>query len=337
MTLPNFKLTIRANQSVGGDATVNLLDEASNLISSQQVPCGETTPITAPNATLEVNGSAFGSARSNQTVNLLLKNQNGEVVMPTSLAYPQININNYDEVDLYMSRIGSTNATFFSALRAFKAGLITDGLWTKARLINPVLGGSSATHQFNLIGATPLSFFGSITHSSTGMTGNGTNGYYNTFISLNEIGQDEHSAFLYLRTNVAEDRTDLGQVDASVRGISIASRLVANTFSSRSSNSVLNSTANTDSRRFVGISRTGSANYIQRFGGNSTTITQTTLVNNLLANQIFGMALNQAGTANFFSTKEHSFIWIGEGLTSGEIVNLETRVNTLMTALGRNV
>ena len=92
MTLPNFKLTIRANQSVGGDATVNLLDEASNLISSQQVPCGETTPITAPNATLEVNGSAFGSARSNQTVNLdLVNTENTDILLPV-LAYPKITI-----------------------------------------------------------------------------------------------------------------------------------------------------------------------------------------------------------------------------------------------------
>jgi len=342
MTLPNFKLKIVAKEPTCADATAVLKDTANNTILTEAIPSGATENITAPNATVTLNGGAFQTPRSNQTIDVLTRDQNNEAFAP-SVSGLTLSFDRYDEIDLYMAKIGSTDATWRAALRAFKAGCIADGIWGKPYYINPILGGSAATHAIPLIGGTPLTFFGSITHASTGMTGNGTNGYYALDVTHPMLSQNNHSIFVYLRTNIAQDSGDIGYIDISGNGTQIATRVVSGNFNSRSY-SAFDSTANTDSRRVMGVSRVASGEYrIQRDGSqNLITRASTTVgltVGTLLANRITGMVVSQNGVpiVGNYSTREQSFIWVGEGLTSGEMTSLTNRIGTLQTALSRNV
>jgi hypothetical protein len=377
MTLPNFKLKIVAKQPVCSDATAVIKDSENNTLKTEAIPSGVTENITindttvqlkdtannnigsvnsylaesannltAPNATVNLNGGAFQTPRSNQTIDVLTRDQNSDVYSP-SVSGLTLTFDRYDEVDLFMSRISSTNSTWRSALRTFKAGLITDGIWSKAYYINPVLGGTSGTHAIPLIGATPLTFFGSITHASTGMTGNGTNGYYAIDLTHPVLGQNNHSMFLYLRTNVARDSGDIGYQDGSGNGTVLFPRYADGNFYSRSFSGTADSVANSDSRRVMGLSRTASGSYIvQRDGTQNTFTRSSTTVGytgtlSTLTNRIIGMNMNVNGTpfgaANAYSTREHAFIWVGEGLTSSEMTALRNRIDTLQTSLGRNV
>ena len=77
MTLPNFRLKIVAKEPTCADATAVLKDTANNTILTEAIPSGATENITAPNATVTLNGGAFISPRSNQTINSELEYLDG--------------------------------------------------------------------------------------------------------------------------------------------------------------------------------------------------------------------------------------------------------------------
>jgi len=86
-----------------------------------------------------------------------------------------------------------TNITQQSAINTLVVGLKADSLWTKMSAIYPFVGGTATTHKFNLKdprdldAAYRIQFFGGWTHNSNGITGNGTNGYANTFAQMNTV------------------------------------------------------------------------------------------------------------------------------------------------------
>jgi hypothetical protein len=256
---------------------------------------------------------------------------------------PTIFTHTYDEVDVYMARIGSTNVNWFNYLRQFKAGCIEDGTWHKFLLVNPVLGGSSATHAVNLINPSNLQFFGSITHSAQGMAGNGANGYYATPIFMQLLSQNSNAVLIYLRTNIAQLSCDIGYRDnATLRAFSIFPREPDN-LNYAASFSRFATIASLDSSGVQGFSRTNSANIIvQRRDIQDTLniasdIVPFSTVSSGLANRVIGMANNINGTIIELSTRQHSFILVSTGLTSSEMTATKNRINTLMTQLGRNV
>jgi hypothetical protein len=262
----------------------------------------------------------------------------GRFFTPTTISTPT-----YDEVDVYMSRIGSTNVNWFNYLRQFKAGCIEDGTWHKFLLVSPVLGGSSATHAVNLINPSNLQFFGSITHSAEGMAGNGANGYYATPIFMQLLSQNSNAVLIYSRTNIAQLSADISYRDnATLRAFSIYPREPDN-LNYAASFSRFATIASLDSSGVQGFSRTNSANIIvQRRDIQDTlniasNIVPSSTVSSGLANRVIGMANNINGTLIDFSTRQHSFILVSTGLTSSEMTSTKNRINTLMTQLGRNV
>jgi hypothetical protein len=262
----------------------------------------------------------------------------GRFFTPTTISTPT-----YDEVDVYMSRIGSTNVNWFNYLRQFKAGCIEDGTWHKFLLVNPVLGGSSATHAVNLINPSNLQFFGSITHSAEGMAGNGANGYYATPIFMQLLSQNSNAVLIYSRTNIAQASSDISYRDnITSRSFAIYPRWTDN-INYAASFSAFASIASLDSSGVQGFSRTNSANIIVQRRDIQDTLNiasnfvSPTPIASQLANRVIGMAANLAGNLLEFSTRQHSFILFSTGLTSSEMTSTKNRINTLMTQLGRNV
>lgn len=84
----------------------------------------------------------------------------------------------YDpDVQTYIDAAGITDVTQKEAVNTLVLGLKAGSLWSKIDLIMPILGGTEASHLTNLKGAGTWVSFGSWTHSSAGMIGNGTNAY----------------------------------------------------------------------------------------------------------------------------------------------------------------
>lgn len=248
------------------------------------------------------------------------------------------------DVAAFLTATGITDATIRNALNTFVKGLKSNGLWTKAKAIYPFVGGSAGTHKYNLKdprdldAAFRLVFNGTVTHSSAGATGNGTNGYYNTFVNPStNLAQNSISAFIYQGTNTVgvNGTLDFGCYNAGgTSRVTFVKRSAVN--DTQGSCNTANRQAfsgTTDARGFGGITRTSSASFL--FVNESTTATSAATSAAPPNFNIYGMCYNNAGTATGFTNRAHAFMWIGDGLTATEAGTLRTLVNALQSDLGR--
>ncbi len=125
MTLPNFKLKIVAKQPVCSDATAVLKDTANNTILTEAIPSGATENIIAPNATVNLNGSAFISPRSNQTVNVTTIDQNNTTLTP-SVSGSQLTFNiDYNTLIRFQLEAGQTDSVLYTVVNNVNNGSYT--------------------------------------------------------------------------------------------------------------------------------------------------------------------------------------------------------------------
>ena len=238
---------------------------------------------------------------------------------------------------------GLSDTTQCNAVNQLVVDLKDAGLWTKLKAIYPFVGGTASTHKWNLKdpqdtnAAYRLTFSGGITHSSNGIKGNGTTGYYNTYMAHNTLGQNNASMFVYIRDNIAEDRVDMGMLDtaAPYTGFQINARSTSNVITARMNDSTLSTVANTDARGLIGISRLSSTSY--SISKDTTQTSKSVTSTGTKTRQIFGLCFNLNGSPGFYTTRQQAFASLGDGLTDAEIDDLYTVVQTYQTALGRNV
>jgi hypothetical protein len=213
-----------------------------------------------------------------------------------------------------------------------------DGLWTKMKALYPFCGGTASSHKFNLKNpldtnaAYRLTFFGGVTHSSNGIIGNGTNGYADTFLNNNVMGQDNAHISIYSRTNTQNFGCDIGSWNSSQFGLAIYSGYL--NLIRMSLNSVgLATISNTDSRGFYLGSRlvSGAFNLQKNSTQTPTSSTSTTPITT-------SVKILRTGDFNGeYSNRNLAFASIGDGLTDTEAANFYTAVQAFQTTLGRQV
>lgn len=79
-------------QIVCSDATAVLKDTDDNIISSTDIPSGDTQDIIAPDATATLNGNAFGNVPSGVTVDIELVDQTDTPIIPDSVVGNKITV-----------------------------------------------------------------------------------------------------------------------------------------------------------------------------------------------------------------------------------------------------
>jgi hypothetical protein len=197
------------------------------------------------------------------------------------------------------------------------------------------MGGTAAAHAVNLKspGTFNLGFNGGWTHSSTGMTPNGTTGFATTgFVPSTQVPTGFMSIGAYSRTNVDEDKPLISANSGFNAQFSELSPRAFNTFYGAVSSATHGQTGNTDSRGWFFSSRTASTSmYIQR---NSTQVTNThpTAVPTV---SFYVGARNADNNTDRFSTREIAFVWIGKALTTGQGTTLYNIIQTFQTEAGR--
>jgi hypothetical protein len=107
----------------------------------------------------------------------------------------------------FITAAAITNITQANAVNSLVIGLKADGLWTPMQALYPFVGGSAATHKYNLKdprdlnAAYRINFFGGVTHNSNGVTFNGVNGVGETnYVNFQtgELGAYNRGGNLYL-------------------------------------------------------------------------------------------------------------------------------------------
>jgi hypothetical protein len=237
---------------------------------------------------------------------------------------------------------GSLTPTISAATYSLFAELKDTGIWSKLYVFYPTLGGTSASTAINAKnpGTFTMTWNGGITFSSTGVQGNGVNGYGNTGwdevsdgASINDFGYG-----LYSRSDISQNGTqqfDMGAEDADYRTQmnirnsgnmvgTIQDDLVGLTYSySNSPSSGFNVLQRTDSTSVKGY--------------NSGTIlgTETIVSYGRPTRDVFVMCKNSNGSPNTRTSREYNWFQTHQALTGGEVSTLNTIITNFNTALGR--
>ena len=249
----------------------------------------------------------------------------------------------------FITAASITDNTQKTAVNTLVTDLKTYNIWAKMKAIYPFVGGTATTHKWNLKdprdldAAYRLVFSGGWTHSATGAQPNGTTGYADTKLNVNNTlsGGDSHLSY-YSRTTVipgaGNDYYMMGAYDSPNSRYYAINVYGANPNVYSSLGDFVNATnkiiANTKGLFLI----KKESNNNQKVIINNTLIdTQTQLVT-LKPDYNIGLAasINNSGVYGY-STFETAFATIGDGLSDTEATNFYTAVQNFNTTLNRNV
>lgn len=246
------------------------------------------------------------------------------------------------DAQAFITAAAITDATQQSAIDTLVKGMKADGTWTKMKAIYPFVGGTATTHKYNLKdprdldAAFRLVFNGGWTHSSTGATPNGTNGYADTKFnqSTNFSATTRHMSY-YNRTNTAKGY-DMG-CQLAANDTMLASRYTGTSSAYTCFGTTVGGYTNVATTTAVGFIQGSNIASDERLYKNGISIaTKTRAISNVNL-PIFLSAANFNTVAIEFTDHQCAFSSIGDGLTDTEAANLYTRVQAFQTALSRQV
>jgi hypothetical protein len=265
----------------------------------------------------------------------------------------------HPNVETFLAQLSanSFNATRAQAdaLNNLVWSLVGIQIWSKMKIVYPMIGGTAATHKFNLVdprdadAAFRLTFSGTWTHNSDGAKGDGTSAWADTYLvpGTSLTTTSGHMSYYSRIQGQEPDDIEMGCQNATT---TITTLVIAR------------STTNLSSFRFGVSSATPNAS--PTLSGTSTQglflgVQNGSGVNdrNIYRNGVKGttglgagtptlpatakLALNAINTNNTtranFSSKQCAFASVGDGLTDLEVQNFYTIVQAYQTALGRQV
>ena len=232
---------------------------------------------------------------------------------------------------------GTLSVTEQTATNQLVLDMKSAGIWTAMRAVYPMVGASAAACAQNLKSSSFTGTFTSgWTFASTGVKGNGSSTYMNTFLSPN-TNIDRNSGHLSYYTN---ENVKVGAFQIGVFGGSAATMIGARFDATRNyigvnGEDLIAELNNVNS--FICLSRTNSTefNYYKK---NTLFATIARVSSAPNGNNIWLGALNLDNTAPFLpDTATCAFASIGVGLTNTENTNFYTAVQAFQTTLSRQV
>lgn len=237
-----------------------------------------------------------------------------------------------------------TDVTQADAINNLVLGLKYDNLWNKMTAIYPFVGGTATTHKYNLKdprdldAAYRLVFNGGWTHSSTGATPNGANGYADTFFTQTSMGMFANSHISYYARTVASTtgtKVEMGVGTGLANSYSNLAVGFSGVISINAGSRTLGFSV-VDARGYVLNSATSTSLKLYKNGSLLGTDSTTQLSSPSAFSLIIGAQSNGASRGNY-TDREAAFASIGSGLTDADASNLYNRVQTYQTALSRQV
>ena len=239
---------------------------------------------------------------------------------------------------------GSITATQESACLTLVTNLINNSLWSKMKIIYPMVGGTSNSCKINLVDSNYTATFSSgFTFTALGVTGTGAN----TFMKANGFNPSvQLSTFntcfsYYSRTNNTFNGTDLGcQLNPSTDRVALGiyfSGITTGDLNNFTTGRI--SQASTNTTGLYLISR--ESNILMKMYRNAVQFgsTNTTTMNTLLPNATYTVCcLDFNDGINFSSTnRQCAFSHVSTSLTAAEAATFYSNVQTFQTTLSRNV
>lgn len=244
------------------------------------------------------------------------------------------------DAQAFITAASITDPTQQGAINTLVTDLKGYSIWTKFKAIYPIVGGTAASHKWNLKdprdldAAFRLTFATGWTHSSTGMTP--SNAFADTFLTpLTSLGLDNAHISYYSRTNVVGQlQIDMGSIDGSGQIYAIFNYNTQRFVAINNSGFLVPLLANTTG---LLIENRRNSTQIQSYKSGSL-VNTASIGSVILGNRkIYLGAANNAGSPLGNSTKQCAFASIGDGLTDAEAANFYTAVQAYQVSLSRNI
>lgn len=243
----------------------------------------------------------------------------------------------------FIASTGIADLTIINALNTLDLALISAGIDTKMIALYPFVGGTATTHKYNFMDAQDtnaafrLTFYGGLTHSSTGILGNGSTGYIDTNCAHNNLAQNSAHISFYSRTSGDIHRFDMAVMDgAGTSRLEIICKWTDNTMYYGVNCGELSAGTPTNGAGLFVANRTAS-NVLNAWRNSTKLATAATASVATTAFNIYILARNFGGVADYKSDREVAFATIGSGLTDTDVSNLYTAVQAFQTSLSRQV
>jgi hypothetical protein len=247
------------------------------------------------------------------------------------------------DAQAFITAAAITDPTQQSAINQLVLDLKGYSIWTKFKAIYPVVGGTAASHKWNLKdprdldAAFRLTFATGWTHSANGMTPNGTSAYANTYLNTNtQLNVNSHSFGIYSRTNNTTGSQVIGVYNFDGSNFRfLQNNLSLGNFVSGSISNIITYTAN-PSTSLLMLSRTSST-LSKAFRAGVLLGQETNTVGALSTYTFYLGARNNTGNPDLYSSHQLSFAFLGDGLTDTDAANFYTAVQAYQTTLGRSI
>jgi hypothetical protein len=231
-----------------------------------------------------------------------------------------------------------TGSAMHTAMHSLVSSLKIKGIWSKIKAFYPFIGGTSASHKFNLKDprdldiAFRLAYVNSSSHSSLGFQSNGSNSYANTFLNLSTVFSSKAMAlgmYTTAATTLVGDRHNMGAHSGSANFFSFQENRSLNFLQS---NSNMSTTA--DWPGFLCGTTTPTTHKLIA----NTLITTALVTNGNLPNVNVWIGCLNFGNSYYGGTNSKmGAVWFCSELTDTEVLDLRTSVINFQTALHRNI
>jgi hypothetical protein len=242
----------------------------------------------------------------------------------------------------FFSREVTAGVTLSDAQKNAYADLVCDlknsGVWSDLVEGGPMLGGTAAAHALFMKGTGSGTYVGSPTHASTGVAWNGTTQYYRTGVVPSTALTNNDYSFAYYSGSNTSFSTDhvMGVYTSNTSYLALIARNSsgdATVFATNSSTGI--NVVNSNAAALMMFSRTSSTS-LTLWRNTTSLSTQTTANTGTLPNlEVYVGALNNGGSAGFYTNKECRGWWIFKGLNSTKAAAVQTAIIKYETALGR--
>lgn len=240
---------------------------------------------------------------------------------------------------------GTVDATMSAATNTFFTSIRSSGLLSKMVTMYPFIGGTAASHAINAINPTGSTgiFNGGWTHSVSGSTPNGVNGYLRP-----KQGSANADVIPDLATNFTHGlyiNEVLGSGDLSVAGGCHDGAIDLTQVSFAAVNQVAIQT-NCPLASAINITRDTNGGL---YGGTRISNTQEVYQQNasgLTNSSSFALsdthyyaigARNSGGSINEFFSKRFSFAFLGSNFTAADMITMYNAIQTYQTSLSRQI
>jgi len=268
---------------------------------------------------------------------------------------------NYDfNTNLFFINAGITGSTQQSAVGTLVNTLTTAGIWSKMKAVYPMVGGTSTSHSYNLVNPSlyNLTFVGGWSFSNSGSTPNGSTAYANTGIVPSSVlnSSSLHMSYYSRSTNPISNLNGLGigcangypnpgqalymhswNSNTLGTGTNTMRNYISSTWQYGGGN--LNLNLSSERGLIMGNRQSASGFNVSKNGVTQGSLSAASYLPAIQAitPQIYIGAVNNSGTAAYYSTYQCAFASIGDGLTDAEATTFYNAVQAFQTTLGRQV